>query len=60
MKMFNLNNIDEFSYSNIYHLIRKCNPEIVSMYENQYLNELEYLKNIVEQAEQLSSNSLSW
>ena len=50
-KMFNLNNIDELSYSNINNLIRKCNPKRVSMYENQYLNELEYLKNIVEQAE---------
>ena len=51
MKMFNLNNIDEFSYSNINHLISKCNPEIVSMYENQHLDELEYLINIIEQAE---------
>ena len=49
-KMFNLNSIDEFSYSNINNLIRNCNPKRVSMYENQHLDELEYLINIVEQA----------
>jgi len=54
MKMFNLNNIDEFSYSNINHLISKCNPEIVSMYENQHLDELVELKHIIHESEMIA------
>ena len=59
-EMFKLNNIDEFKLSNLNNLISRCNPEQVSMYEDQYSNELEYLINIVEQVNQLSTDSLSW
>ena len=57
--MFNFQNIDEFRFANIDNLISRCNPERVSNVENRYNVKLENLINIVEQANQLSTDSLS-
>ena len=59
-KMFKLKNIDEFSYLNKKNLIRKCDPKNVSSIEKKYNVELQHLQDIFEQAEQLSTGSLSW
>lgn len=58
-EMFNFQNIDEFRFSNMNNLLNRCNPERVSNVENRYNVKLEYLINIVEQANQLSTDSLS-
>ena len=58
-EMFNFQNIDEFRFSNMNNLLNRCNPERVSNVENRYNVKLENLINIVEQANQLSTDSLS-
>ena len=58
-EMFNFQNIDEFRFSNMNNLLNRCNPERVSNVENRYNVKLEYLINIVEQANLLSTDSLS-
>ena len=58
-EMFNFQDIDEFRFANIDNLISRCNPERVSNVENRYNVKLENLINIVEQANQLSTDSLN-